>query len=421
MSRYVIECSGVCKQFEVPHRPYTTLKGRVLHPFARTRQERFVSLDRVDLNVEAGEFVGIVGRNGSGKSTLLKTVAGIYRPDSGTVSVNGPVAPFIELGVGFSPELSARDNVFVNGVLLGLTRRELRQHYDEIVEFAELEQFMDLKLRNFSSGMQTRLAFSIATKAGAEILLIDEVLAVGDERFKRKCFEVFRDHKRQGRTVLFVSHDMVAVKQFCDRVLLLERGKVVAEGDPRTVTHAYHKLNLTRPEHSGSSASIGDLAPEQQSLEVVRVWAENASGIEATHLAQGDPATISVRLRANATVVEPIVALTVTDRFGAFAFIANTHWKQVRLGRLSAGDEVIISFSFENMLGAGSYSTTVGVANQDYSDMLLVARDPFEFVVEADKVTHGVVDLPHSVAVSHAGSGPPTTGSQRPSAASASL
>jgi ABC-type polysaccharide/polyol phosphate transport system ATPase subunit len=227
-----IEVRDVAKTFRLPHHRRTTIKDYLLHPFERTTFERQVALDGVTFDVDPGEFFGIIGANGSGKSTLLKVIAGIYHPNRGSVRVDGLLSPFIELGVGFNAELSARDNLRINGTLLGLTRRELDRRFDDIIAFGELEQFVDQKLKNFSSGMQLRLAFSIAIQVDFQILLLDEVLAVGDQRFQEKCFATFERFRAEGKTIVFVSHDLSAMERFCDRVLLLERGNVAYCGDP---------------------------------------------------------------------------------------------------------------------------------------------------------------------------------------------
>lgn len=205
-------------------------------------------LDGVNFDVHKGDFFGIVGRNGSGKSTLLKLIAGVYAPTSGAVQVNGGLTPFIELGVGFNPELSGRDNVYLNGALLGYNRKQMDGMYQEIVEFAELEPFMDQKLKNYSSGMQVRLAFSIAIKAKNDILIFDEVLAVGDEAFQRKCLDVFEQYKADKQTVILVTHDMETVKRFCNRALVLDKGEILRIGSPHEAAATYSELNLSEIE-----------------------------------------------------------------------------------------------------------------------------------------------------------------------------
>jgi ABC-type polysaccharide/polyol phosphate transport system ATPase subunit len=235
----VIEVRGVSKTFTLPHEQRSTLKEHFLHPFGSRTFERQTALEDVNVSVRSGEFFGIVGLNGSGKSTLLKIIAGIYQPDSGTVHVRGKLSPFIELGVGFNPDLTGRDNILVNGTLLGLSRRQLEQRFDSILEFAELTRFADQKLKNYSSGMQMRLAYSIAIQVQFDILLLDEVLAVGDQEFQQKCFATFEDFRAQGKTIVLVSHSLEAAEQFCDRAMLLEAGRVRAIGEARDVIATY--------------------------------------------------------------------------------------------------------------------------------------------------------------------------------------
>jgi ABC-type polysaccharide/polyol phosphate transport system ATPase subunit len=237
-----IEVQGVEKTFRLPHEQRTTVKEYFLHPFHRTTYERQEALRSVTFDIPEGEFFGIVGPNGSGKSTLLKVLAGIYHQDSGTVRTNGVLSPFIELGVGFNPELTARDNILINGTLLGLTRRQIRERFDDIIGFSELERFVDQKLKNFSSGMHVRLAYSIAIQVDFDILLLDEVLAVGDQAFQERCIETLTEIRREGKTIVFVSHDLGAIRAHCDRALLLIDGFAVEIGAPAVVLDRYDQI-----------------------------------------------------------------------------------------------------------------------------------------------------------------------------------
>jgi len=225
-----IEVTEISKSFLLPHEVTSTLKEHFLHPFERRTFERQQALKDIGFSIETGEFFGIIGPNGSGKSTLLKIIAGIYQADSGSVRVRGQMSPFIELGVGFNPDLTGRDNIRINATLLGLSRRDLDERFDGILEFAELERFVDQKLKNYSSGMQLRLAYSIAIQVPFDILLLDEVLAVGDQDFQKKCVATFHQMRADGKTIVFVSHDLKSVSDFCDRALLLERGEMRALG-----------------------------------------------------------------------------------------------------------------------------------------------------------------------------------------------
>lgn len=239
MSDPAVEVLNVSKSFQIPHEQWHTFREYVLHPLRRTAFEENDALKEVSLTVHKGEFFGVIGANGSGKSTLLKIIAGIYQPTSGRIRLHGKLSPFIELGVGFNPELSGRENIRVNAMLLGLTKKELKAKFDEIVQFAELERFMDLKLKNYSTGMSLRLGYSIAIHVPFEILLLDEVLAVGDRQFAGKCFATFDRFKAERQTMVFVSHDLAAVEKWCDRAAYLESGRLAALGPAREVCDVY--------------------------------------------------------------------------------------------------------------------------------------------------------------------------------------
>lgn len=244
-----IKVSHVRKSFKLPHESQNSLKGKLIN-FNKRGYETQEALKDISFEVKKGEFFGIVGRNGSGKSTLLKILSGIYSPNSGSVDVYGKLTPFIELGVGFNPELSGRDNVFLNGALLGFSRKEMEVMYDSIVEFAEIERFMDQKLKNYSSGMQVRLAFSIAIRANTDILVLDEVLAVGDAAFQQKCFDYFEKLKEEKKTIIIVTHDMSAVKRFCSRAILIKNGLIEMEGSPDDIASQYLFENLRNAQES---------------------------------------------------------------------------------------------------------------------------------------------------------------------------
>src|SRR3954465_13321648 len=242
------------KSFRIPTQRVDSLKERAVRPFAARDYRELHALDGVSFKIEQGEFFGIVGRNGSGKSTLLKLLASIYRADSGTLRMAGRLAPFIELGVGFNHDLTARENVVLNGVMMGLTPKEMRRRLDAIIEFAELGEFADLKLKNYSSGMLVRLAFSVMMEADADVLLIDEVLAVGDASFQQKCADAFREMKAQGKTIVLVTHEMSTVEQFCDRAMLINNGQIERIGEPAEVGQHYLKLNFERTSRVTSHA-----------------------------------------------------------------------------------------------------------------------------------------------------------------------
>lgn len=242
-SDIAIKVSNLHKSFKLPTEQAFGLKQAF---FNRLRGIKGYTEQKVlkglNFEVKKGEFIGIVGRNGSGKSTLLKILAGIYYPEKGNITINGELVPFIELGVGFNPELTGRENVYMNGALLGFSNEEMDKMYKDIWEFAELERFQDQKLKNYSSGMQVRLAFSIAIRARGDILLLDEVLAVGDAAFQQKCADYFRSLKDKNQTVVLVTHSMENVRKFCTRAILIDNGHIVKSGDPKEIADSYTKL-----------------------------------------------------------------------------------------------------------------------------------------------------------------------------------
>lgn len=241
----MIELENISKIFKIPHEKKQTLFHQLTRLFSSSIQyEEFYALRDVCLSIKSGEFVGIIGKNGSGKTTLLRVIAGIYKPSKGSLKIGGAVTPFIEIGVGFHWDFSCRENIYIYGALLGFSRRELDKKFDEIINFAELYKFVDTKLHHLSAGMQVRLAFAITIQSEAPILLVDEVLAVGDENFQKKCRDIFWKYKQEGRTVVYVSHDLNSIMEFCDRVVLLQNGGIVNEGMPDKVIKYYREFIL---------------------------------------------------------------------------------------------------------------------------------------------------------------------------------
>jgi lipopolysaccharide transport system ATP-binding protein len=245
----MITLEQVNKVFRLPHDRKTTLRQRFVSILQKSTYEKLYALRDINLSIKEGEFLGVIGKNGSGKSTLLKLIAKVLEPTSGNISVEANVAPFLELGVGFQWDSTVKDNIFLYGALLGMSRKEIVEKYDCIINFSGLERFVDAKLKNLSSGMQVRLGFSITVSVNNPILLVDEVLAVGDIDFQQKCYDSFKSFKKNGRTIVFVSHDLNAVEKFCDRIVLLKEGVVVAEGHPTDVLTTYKKQRATIIKH----------------------------------------------------------------------------------------------------------------------------------------------------------------------------
>ena len=321
MSKEVaVSIRDIHKEFTLPQSKNTSLKQVAVNIVKKNNKVTQKVLDGVSFDIHKGDFFGIVGRNGNGKSTLLKLIAGVYTPTSGEIQVNGGLTPFIELGVGFNPELSGHDNVYLNGALLGFNRKQVDEMYDEIVAFAELGPFMDQKLKNYSSGMQVRLAFSIAIKARNDVLIFDEVLAVGDEAFQRKCLDVFEQYKAEGQTVILVTHDMEQVRRFCTRAVLIHDGTVRKIGNPKEVADLYSKLNQEqisketgRRNENIEASSIGLKAVLTAKDSLTRYISGNELTLKLTWSKELTPAFIVVNLYKNTG--EYIVGVNVPKKY----------------------------------------------------------------------------------------------------------
>jgi ABC-type polysaccharide/polyol phosphate transport system ATPase subunit len=393
-----IVAASVTKTFRVPEERSHTLKERALHPLRRVRHESFRALTDVSFEVRSGEFFGIAGRNGSGKSTLLKCMAGIYGVDSGRIWMNGRLSTFIELGVGFNQDLAARDNVVLNGIMMGLSPREARARYDAVIDFADLREFEELKLKNYSSGMHVRLAFAVAIQVDAEILLVDEVLAVGDAAFQQKCFDVFNSMRDEGRTIVFVTHDMGALNRFCHRALLLERGAVVHLGEPHEVADRYLELNFGRdPEAAGAAEGRGG----DGEARVLEAWIEDEQGERQISLGQGQRITLKALVTFNVAVEDPVASLYVLNEEHVAIVVATSSRETERSGHFEAGEEVLFSFSFENVLAPGRYNPLFTLAHRGTGlDLMDRFEGAFSFVVTGPEAMGGLIDLPIEVSVS---------------------
>jgi ABC-2 type transport system ATP-binding protein len=383
----VIDVREVEKTFRIPTHRIDSFKERIVHPLARPEYRVLRALRGVSFQVHRGEFFGIVGRNGSGKSTLLKILASIYRADSGSIRMAGRPAPFIELGVGFNPELTARENVILNGVMMGLSQRESRRRLDAVLDFAELGEFVDLRLKNYSSGMLVRLAFSVMIQSESDILLIDEVLAVGDAAFRQKCKEVFREMRDDDRTVVLVTHDMAAVETYCHRAMLLDEGALTYLGDADETGRRYLRTNFAK-----RNVSIGG---EPQVLLVAdllarldQAWLESEAGERITNVEIGQPIRLRASFEAVRELSNPRVGLKVVNDDGVEVFGV-----EGRLGaegeevRLAAGETAEVSATLENPLQPGSYSVVGWVAvmrdEEERAQQLLKVLDFVVFGIEA--------------------------------------
>jgi ABC-2 type transport system ATP-binding protein len=390
--RVAIKVDQVSKQFKLPHEKVTSLKSIFINFYRRRRTfEVQEALKNVSFDVKEGEFFAIVGRNGSGKSTLLKLLAGIYVPNNGSVTVNGRLTPFIELGVGFNMDLTGRENVFLNGALLGFNRKEMESMYDDIVDFAELRRFMDQKLKNYSSGMQVRLAFSIAIRAKGDILLIDEVLAVGDADFQRKSLKYFKQLKKEKKTVVFVSHDMVSVQEFCDRGILIEDGVIKAAGNATQIAREYTLMFENSHLDSNTKGYRNrdpDDRPGNGNVRITGVAVDvNEQEID-----------IKVDAKVNKDVSELIYGLMVMGEDGReITGFNNCSLKKPNLTHLKSGSEIKFNWKIQNIFKSGEYSLTLSLVSTQsrYDDFV----DAGFFKVNKEKHSNTAV-LPE-VSVKH--------------------
>jgi ABC-2 type transport system ATP-binding protein len=390
-----VKVSNVSKTFKLPHEKTTSIKSAAVNFYKRKKTyEKQKVLDDVSFSIGKGEFFGIVGRNGSGKSTMLKLLAGIYTPTNGDIQIIGKLTPFIELGVGFNPELTGRENVYLNGALLGFSRKEMQAMYNDIVEFAELEKFMDQKLKNYSSGMQVRLAFSIAIRAQSDVLLIDEVLAVGDAAFQQKCYEYFRKLKNDKKTVVFVSHDRGAVENFCDKCLLMDNGKIIAIGSPSKVLNEYNEITLEQMA-GGSKKKAGTGRWGSGDIEITGATVINKS--KSNKFFPGEVIRFKVDMKVNKLSTNPVFGITVKRESGNAVLTTNTKAEKIETGEFKPGEKLSIVYEIDNIFGNGRYKISPAVANENTNVFFDWREGLVEFFVSGWDDTYADIHPPHRI------------------------
>ncbi len=389
----IIEVNHVTKEYQLGH--ITSLKENVTNTYRRLtgkpihKRENFKALDDVSFSIEQGEVVGIIGHNGAGKSTLLKHLANISKPTKGNIIVRGSVAPLIEVGAGVNPELTGRENIYLNGAILGIPKKIIQQKLDEIIEFSELEQFIDTPVKRYSSGMTVKLGFSIATSLDADILIVDEVLAVGDLAFQRKCFDRMEDMiKRQGKTVLLVSHNIRQVERLCSRVILLNKGQAISDGDPNKVCTQFFQENDTKISSNKciglDLANCNECATGDILLRDIQILDEKGNSICALKHKQ----SVKIRLRYQVLneIKEPIfgIGIHTTD----FIYLATQHSiDQIKLDKLEVGlHEFVFDISSFPFM-PGIYSLRTGVAEGLASRTIFYAENLLHFEVITENVT----------------------------------
>ncbi|HUC95704.1 MAG TPA: ABC transporter ATP-binding protein [Candidatus Saccharimonadia bacterium] len=387
--RVAIKVENVSKTFILPHEKRNSIKGAFINMFRGGNRsfEKQRALKNVSFEIKQGEFFGIVGRNGSGKSTLLKMLAGIYSPTKGSIHINGKLTPFIELGVGFNPELTGRENVFLNGALLGFSRKETRFMYEDIVEFAELERFMDQKLKNYSSGMLVRLAFSIAIRAKSDILILDEVLAVGDMDFQQKCFDYFNTLKKTSRTVILVTHDMGAVLKFCDRAMLLNNGEMLELASPKKIADSYIDMNFEKKQTSTDTQ-----APKEHKNAYIKSVKITQDSVSKSKFESGEMCDINISFVSPKK--EPIhLGVQIFTNEGAYCYGINTKVSGSEAINKSEGSATL---SVKLDLVPGQYSITGATMGENGTNVYDYRPNAATFLIKSTSAVEGIANLKHS-------------------------
>jgi ABC-2 type transport system ATP-binding protein len=384
-----IEIQGIGKQFRRYKERPTSLKARLLK--FRVHAEEFWALKDVTFDVSEGSTTGLIGPNGSGKSTLLRIIAGILRPSEGRVVTRGRIAALLELGAGFHPELTGRENIFLNASILGLSRKQTEAVFDSIVSFAELEDFIDTQVKFYSSGMFVRLGFAVAVHVDPQILLIDEVLAVGDEAFQRKCLAKIEQFQQEGRTIVFVTHAADLVRQICDQAVMLQKGVVHVSGDPDEVVREF-RLSLLKHDLA--------YATEQGSkeLEIVSASLIREDGSSGERAVSGETLTLQVDLKAHVPVEDPVISFALHDENNKFVFGTNTDWKGVRFHPFEGKKRVLFHLRSLPFVG-GKYWVTIGVHSRDASAVYHVQEQRYAFTVKPGAENTGLVSIPVEIDV----------------------
>lgn len=374
-----IEVEKLEKSFRIPHEKRTTLFETLTGVFKPESYEVFNALKDINFDVKEGEFFGIIGENGSGKSTLLKMIAGILYPSSGEVRIHKKVTPFLELGVGFQPDMTAVENIKTYGTIMGMSKHDIRSRTDDILEFAGLEKFRDAKLKNFSSGMQVRLAFSTAIQTDPEILLMDEVLAVGDMDFQQKCLDVLNNYRKEGVTIVFVSHDLGAVRRFCDRTLLLHKGEQITLGSTAEVIDRYvygdQDKNISEPVNCVVENDRGVLTEEQpsvtcsrwgdQKIEIINVEFYDKFGNLSNRFNSFDAMTIRIIYHAHEKVFDPVFGIALYSEKGENVYGTNTELKEIVIDSIEGKGHIDLKIESISLL-SGRFLLTVAIHSRTH-------------------------------------------------------
>jgi ABC-2 type transport system ATP-binding protein len=427
-----VEVNSVSKRYRIYHEKNPSLKQTVL-TLKRTTYEEFLALDNVSFSVKHGETCGIIGPNGSGKSTLLKLLAKIIRPTSGKVVINGPLSALLELGAGFHPDLTGRENIYINAAILGMKKRDVDAKLKDIIEFSGLERFIDTPVKNYSSGMYMRLGFSVAVNVNPDILLVDEVLAVGDQSFQAKCYKVIYDFMKQGKTIIIVSHDLETISDLCSRVIFLKDGKIIDMGKPLDIVSKYRAyieevekkriIEQQRAERKKifktviegnrkviDGEEIGRLSHLSIDGETINRFGSGDAEItgislldrssgEISYCKYGDSVKITYRVLFKKKVEEPIFGFRITDYRGNIIYGTNTRLKKIKTGDFDKGDEVSVTFSFRINLIGGEYSVSPAVGYNDNKTYCDWVNDMLTLNVIHRNIAEGLADLDPEISI----------------------
>lgn len=392
-SDLAVVVEDVSKRFRLYHERPHSLKERFVSRRG-ARYEEFMALKNVSCEIHRGESFGLIGANGSGKTTLLKCIAGILKPDSGRIATHGRMASLLELGAGFHPDLTGRENVFLNASILGLTRRETERYFDDMVAFAELESFIDMQVKHYSSGMYVRLGFAVAVHSNPEVLLVDEVLSVGDERFQRKCLDRIGDFQREGRTIVLVTHSMDMVRHVCDRAIFLDHGEPKILGEPGDVIRVFRD---TLHGEAHTEAFPGEERGNKQ-IQILRVALTNGQGHEQEIFRAGDELVISIDLDAPEPVDDPMVGIGVYDEKNDLILGTNSHNLGRSLGPVHGKSRVRFTVGELPMQG-GRYLVTIGVTSRDHRTVYHWQEKMYPFSCERTGLSDGRLVIPVNMEV----------------------
>ena len=389
MGEPIIRVVDVSKRFNLHHDK--TIKERFVSARKGPSDEDFWALRNVGFELDESHTLGLIGANGSGKSTLLKLIAGILTPTSGYVERRGRMAALLELGAGFHPDLTGRENIFMNASILGLTHKQTEKYFDQIVDFSGIEKFIDNQVKFYSSGMYVRLAFSVAVHVEPELLLIDEVLAVGDEPFQRKCMKRIKDFQREGRTIVMVTHGIDSVRQLCDRVIMLDKGEIVVDGKPQEATRAF------RERYAAQVEDQEDVRGTRQ-IEITKITVTDGRGTEKQRFESGERLGIEVVLEAHEPVEDPIVGVAIYNHLDGLVYGTNTALRQVPLGRMDGRRRVRFDFGAIPMV-EGQYFVTVAVHSRDEQTQYHWLERQISFKVFSLSVDTGAIHLDPTIEV----------------------